>query len=140
MAYSKQTWTDLAGTGLNKYTFNGVRSTMTWEPDSVTEAGTAVTASRMNHIEDGVYNATQTAESAVPSTRKVGGVALSSDVTLAQMGAVPTSRKVNGNTLTGDITVTRDQMSGIVKNGGSASANVSLSMSLSGTTLTITFA
>lgn len=56
MAYTKQTWTDLAGTGLNKYTVtdSGSKKALVWDPDSVTENGTPVTAERMNHIEDGV--------------------------------------------------------------------------------------
>ena len=50
---------------------------------------------------------------------------------------VPTSRTVNGNALTGDVTVTRDQVSGIVKSNTISSKT--LNMSLSGTTLTITY-
>jgi len=79
--------------------------------------------------------------SAVPTTRKVNNKALSDDVTLSasDVSAVPTTRRVNGNALSADVTVTRDQIAGIVKNGASASANKSLNMTLSGTTLTITF-
>lgn len=50
---------------------------------------------------------------------------------------VPTSRTVNGNALTGDVTVTRNQISGIVKSNTTSSKT--LNMSLSGTTLTITY-
>ena len=50
---------------------------------------------------------------------------------------VPTTRTVNGNALTGNVTVTRDQISGIVKS--NTTSTKTLTMSLSGTTLTITY-
>lgn len=140
MAYSKQTWTDLTGTGLNKYSIadSGNKKVLTWNPDEVTNAGTPVTAERMNHIEDGVYAVAQTADNAVPNTRTVGGVALSSDVSLSDMGAVPTSRTVNGHALSANVTVERDDITGIVKSDTTSSKT--LGMSLSGTTLTIDYA
>ena len=142
MAYTKQTWTDLAGTGLNKYTFNGVRSTMVWDPDSITAAGTAVTASRMNHIENGLESAASvadtantTANNAVPNTRTVNGKRLNADITLAasDVSAVPTTTKVNGHALSGDVTVTKSDVGlSVVNNQG-----ITFSLNSAHTVLTI---
>lgn len=79
--------------------------------------------------------------SAVPTTRKVNNKALSSDITLAasDVSAVPTTRTVNGKALSSNITIGRSDIIGIVLNGASSSANKTLNMSLSGTTLTITW-
>ena len=74
---------------------------------------------------------------AVPKTRKIAGQTLEADRSLADLGAVPTSRTINGNALTGNVTVTRDQISGIVKS--STTSTKTLTMALSGTTLTITY-
>ena len=66
MAYTKQTWSDLAGTGLNKYSIadSGNKKALTWNPDSITNAGTPVNAERMNHIEDGLEETAETADTA----------------------------------------------------------------------------
>lgn len=63
--------------------------------------------------------------------------ATTADIISALTGYVPTTRTVNGNALTGNVTVTRDQISGIVKS--NTTSTKTLTMSLSGTTLTITY-
>ena len=80
MAYTKQTWSDLEGTGLNKYSIadSGNKKALTWNPDSITNAGTAVTAERMNHIENGIYtadaNASEALEKATDNESDIGGL------------------------------------------------------------------
>lgn len=76
----------------------------------------------------------------VPETRTVNSKALSSDITLdaSDVGAVPTTRTVNGKALSSDVNITRDNIAGIVASSDGSSKI--LNMSLSGSTLTITFA
>lgn len=49
--------------------------------------GTPITAEKLNHIEDGIYNSAKTADTAntskVPTSRTVNGKALSANITLA---------------------------------------------------------
>lgn len=59
------------------------------------------------------------------------------NLTPANIGAVPTSRTVNGLALSNNITIGRDNLTGIVKS--NTTSNKTLNMSLSGTTLTITY-
>lgn len=138
MAYSKQTWTDLTGTGLNKYSIadSGNKKVLTWNPDSVTNAGTPVTAERMNHIEDGIVAVETKADSA--QTTADSAQTTANNANTNANGRVPTSRKVNGHALTEDVTIVRDDITGIVKSDTTSSKT--LGMSLSGTTLTIDFA
>lgn len=72
---------------------------------------------------------------AVPTSRKVNNKALSSDITLSasDVSAVPTTRKVNNHALSADVTVTKSDV------GLSKVNNNAITMSLSGTTLTITY-
>lgn len=80
MAYTKQTWSDLAGTGLNKYSIadSGNKKALTWNPDSITNTGTPVNAERMNHIENGIYtadaNASEALEKATDNESDIGGL------------------------------------------------------------------
>jgi len=77
---------------------------------------------------------------AVPNTRTVNSKALSSDITLAasDVGAVPTTRTVNSKALSSNITIGRSDIAGIVLS-NQANTSKTLTMSLSGTTLTITY-
>lgn len=56
MAYVKQTWTDRVVEFARRFTYtqDGTHITLTPEPGTVTEVGTPVDASRLNHIEDGI--------------------------------------------------------------------------------------
>lgn len=60
-------------------------------------------------------NVTLASLGGVPTTRKVNGKALSSDITItaAELGAVPTSRTVNGNPLAADINLRARDISGL---------------------------
>ena len=51
----------------------------------------------------------------VPTSRKVAGHALTSDVTISasDVGAVPTTTKVNGNALSSDVTITLASLNGV---------------------------
>lgn len=64
--------------------------------------------------------------SRVPTTRKVNGHALSSDVTVSasDVGAVPTTRKVNGHALSSDVTVTAADVSAIPTSAKGAASGV----------------
>ena len=75
----------------------------------------------------------------VPTTRKVNNKALSSDITLSasDVSAVPTTRTVNSKALSSNITIGRDDITGIVKS--NTTSTKTLTMSLSGTTLSITY-
>ena len=60
MAYTKTTWTDRAVQYPTRYAKSLETSssvTLTADPGTVTNAGTAVNASNLNNIETGVYNA-----------------------------------------------------------------------------------
>lgn len=59
------------------------------------------------------------------------------DLTPANIGAVPSSRTVNGLVLSENITIGRDNITGIVKSNTTSSKT--LTMSLSGSTLTINY-
>lgn len=78
---------------------------------------TAPTAGSRNAVNsDAVYQALQ---GRVPTTRKVNGKPLSSDITISAediSGMVPTTRKVNGKPLSSDITLAVDDISGAVPN------------------------
>ena len=65
---------------------------------------------------DYVYLMTPSQIGAVPTSRKVNGHALTSDVnvTAADVGAVPTSRKVNGHALTSDVNLAFSDLSGSI--------------------------
>lgn len=53
--YSKNTWQDRVGVGLNKFTDqNNNEYEFTPNPDEITQTGTPFSASWMNHIEDGI--------------------------------------------------------------------------------------
>jgi len=57
MAYTKQTWLDRVGTFLNRFTkSNETLSSVELvnNPDTITQAGTAFSASRMNYMESGI--------------------------------------------------------------------------------------
>jgi len=60
MAYTKQTWLDRVGTFLNRFTkSNETLSSVELvnNPGTITQAGTAFSASRMNYMESGIENA-----------------------------------------------------------------------------------
>ena len=61
--YEKQTWTARIGTGLNKFldSISGNTLQLTNTPDSLVQAGSPFTSTRMGHIEDGIENATKLA-------------------------------------------------------------------------------
>ena len=73
MAYIKQTWIARAGKGLNRFKdkLTGKHLDLQADPEEITTEGTAFTADRMNHIENGIYTAQETASAALPLT---GGV------------------------------------------------------------------
>lgn len=55
MAYTKHTWVDRQGIGLNKFTDqNGNEYEFTPNPDSITQTGTPFSAAWMNNIENGL--------------------------------------------------------------------------------------
>ena len=61
MAYEKQTWIAREGVNLKKYTKASETATtviLTNTPDSISVEGTPFSVDRMNHIEDGIANAT----------------------------------------------------------------------------------
>ena len=66
---------------------------------------------------------------AVPTTRKVNGKALSSDISLtaANVGAVPTTQKINNKALSSDISLTAADVGAVAKNGDTMTGNLYLS-------------
>lgn len=88
-----------------------------------------------NNIILATYNVTTVAVDGAPTNVDPVSITPASAEDLA--GYVPTTRTVNGNALSGNVTVTRDQITGIVKSNTTSSKT--LNMSLSGTTLTITY-
>ena len=68
--YNKQTWSDRNGTGLNRftYTMDDTYITLTQAPISLTNTGTAVSADRMNNLENGLAAASWSFGTADPST------------------------------------------------------------------------
>ncbi len=67
MPYEKQLWEPRDGTGLNKFTdqLTGKLMELVSTPDSVTSPGSPFSVDRMNHMEDGIYDAVQKAEQAL---------------------------------------------------------------------------
>ncbi len=67
MAYEKQTWEAREGVGLNKFTdqLTGTVLELTSTPDSVTTPGSPFSVERMNHMEQGIFDATEMAEQAL---------------------------------------------------------------------------
>ena len=57
MAYSKKLWKGRTGTGLNKFSIGGASPvTIVNQPDSITEAGDALSAGNMNDLETRIDN------------------------------------------------------------------------------------
>lgn len=53
MAFNKRTWKGRQGTGLNKFSINGASPvTVVNQPDTLTEAGDALSAGNLNDLED----------------------------------------------------------------------------------------
>lgn len=96
--------------------------------DGTAAVGTSSKYAREDHVHP-------SDTSRVPTTRKVNGHALSSDVTVtaSDVGAVPTTRKVNGHALSSDVTVTASDVGAVpttrTVNGKALSADISLSAS-----------
>ena len=60
MAYTQNTWKDRIGSGMNRWRDqNGNLLILTPDPESITEQGTPLSADWMNHIEQGIYDATK---------------------------------------------------------------------------------
>lgn len=101
-------------------------STTTPKMDGTAAVGSELAFARGDHVHP-------SDTSRVPTTRKVNGKALSSDVTLSasDVGAVPTTRKVNGKALSADITLAAADVSAVpttrTVNGKALSSNVTLS-------------
>ena len=76
--------------------------------DGTAAVGTSAKYAREDHVHP-------SDTSRVPTTRKVNGHALSSDVTItaSDVGAVPTTRTVNGKALSADISLTASDVSAI---------------------------
>ena len=70
----------------------------------------------ISNVGDYAYFMTPATIGAVPTSRKVNGHALTSDVnvTAADVGAVPTSRKVNGHALTSDVNLAFSDLGGSI--------------------------
>lgn len=96
--------------------------------DGTAAVGTSSKYAREDHVHP-------SDTSRVPTTRKVNGHALSSDVTVtaSDVGAVPTTRKVNGHALISDVTVTASDVGAVpttrTVNGKALSSDISLSAS-----------
>lgn len=121
--YKNPGWVNLASPALNTQNLNDISNTLE-KLDAGGGTGSGVTSfnGRTGAVtpQAGDYTAAQVG--AVPTTRKVNGKPLSSDITLtasdvsarpdtwtptaAQVGAVPTSRTVNGKALSSNITLT----------------------------------
>ena len=57
MAYSKRTWVGRQGTGLNKFSIGGASPvTIVNQPDTLTEAGDALSAGNLNDLETRIDN------------------------------------------------------------------------------------
>ena len=72
MAYTKHTWKERLGTGLNKFkdTITGTIMALVNQPDSVTQEGTPLRADWLNEMEQGIFDAHVTADAALPKTDK----------------------------------------------------------------------
>lgn len=57
MAFSKKTWKDRQGTGLDKFTINGETVTLTSQPWGIEEQGDKANATTFNDLETRIYNA-----------------------------------------------------------------------------------
>lgn len=96
---------------------------------------TGVKGSSESSYRTGNVNLTAANVGAVPTSRTVNGKALSSNISLSasDVSAVPTTRTVNGKELSRNINITKSDV-GLGKVNNNA-----IAMSLSGTTLTITY-
>lgn len=96
---------------------------------------TGVKGSSESSYRTGKVNLTAANVGAVPTSRTVNGKSLSSNISLSasDVSAVPTSRTVNGKALSSNINITKSDV-GLGKVNNNA-----IAMSLSGTTLTITY-
>lgn len=59
MSYVKQTWVDRAVEFFRRFTYtdDGTHLTLTEAPGTITNAGTPLDSTRLNHIEEGIYDA-----------------------------------------------------------------------------------
>lgn len=75
MPYIKNSWKDRAVQYPNRYTKSGETSTevtLVASPGTVTEAGTPLNAANLNSMEEGIFQATELAEKALPSNETTG--------------------------------------------------------------------
>jgi hypothetical protein len=127
--YTKTTWKDRSVQYPNRYTDESSNvKTFTPSPGTVTEAGTTVTAQRMNNIEDGIANATAYV---VPS----GGIIMWS----GSIANIPSGWALcNGNNGTPNLTdrfiVGAGSSYSVGATGGSATIDTAHTHTFSGTT------
>lgn len=69
MAYTKHTWRQRLGTGLNKFkdTITNTVFALVNQPDNLTQAGTPLRADWLNEMETGIFNAHVMADAALPA-------------------------------------------------------------------------
>jgi hypothetical protein len=88
MSYTKTTWTDRAVEFPNRYDKSGETSTqVTLVPNAgtVTQSGTAINASNLNKLEQGVYDAHVTADASTP---KGGSTRTAQDIEILMLMGV----------------------------------------------------
>lgn len=112
MAFVKRTWLARIGTGLNKFIIGEKdaqnKQTLVNDPDSITQEGDTISAQNLNDLEDRIeagFNDAHTElenglATRVPTTRKVNGKALSSDISLT---AVDIGAPINSITITSQL-------------------------------------
>lgn len=125
-AYSKHSWLPRLGTGLNRFKDqNDDYIYLTSEPKSVSQVGTPFSATWMNEIEDGIYNAGQKTLIAKSITTTWTGSVAPYTQDIAVTGLTTADIVIIGTSLTGvyaddmDILTAWSQISRIKINAGS---------------------
>lgn len=118
MAYEKQSWLARTGVKLNRFKdlLSGKYFELQAEPETIEQEGTAFTAERMNHMEDGILQAATTADNAQPSydvslptaSKTIKGAI--TEVLSTSVAAMPKA----GGTFTGDVIAVNYNRTGVV--------------------------
>ncbi|WP_028609739.1 hypothetical protein [Paenibacillus harenae] len=98
MAYTKTNWFDRAVEFVNRYTKSGETAdevTLVQKPGTITQAGTPLNSANLNKIEQGIFDAAATADSAAAAAA-------------AAQSTANTKVSKSGDTMAGDLRFTND--------------------------------